>query len=79
MIRDEFRWEHSAGTHVGLVRKENEDRMAEVAIDDCRIYLVADGMGGHKAGARAAELTVQTLRASLVEWLTLESVHQAIH
>jgi len=79
VTREECRWEHSAATHVGLVRKENEDRMGEVAIDDYRIYLVADGMGGHRAGARAAELTVQTLRASLVEWLPLESVHEAIH
>ena len=79
MAQEECRWEHSAGTHVGLVRKENEDRMGEVAIDDYRIYLVADGMGGHKAGARAAALAVQTLRASLVEWLPLESIHEAIH
>ncbi len=47
----------------GTVRPNNEDR---VYCDDVRgIFIVADGMGGHEAGERAAEIAVERMRARL--------------
>ncbi|MFM7870741.1 MAG: PP2C family protein-serine/threonine phosphatase, partial [Actinomycetota bacterium] len=52
-----IRLSHGACTHVGQVRRDNED--AFVAIDG--LYVVADGMGGHSAGEVASALTVTTI------------------
>ena len=38
----------SATTHVGMVRKVNQDAFAERS--DIGVWVVADGMGGHEAG-----------------------------
>lgn len=52
----------SAGlSEVGKKRRDNEDRM--LVNDALRLYAVADGMGGHKAGEIASQLTVDTLQA----------------
>lgn len=53
-----IRLSHGACTHVGQVRRDNED--AFVAIDG--LYVVADGMGGHSAGEVASALTVTTIK-----------------
>lgn len=47
----------AASTHVGMKRQSNEDRYAIVA--DLGLYLVADGMGGHKAGQVASHLAAE--------------------
>ena len=45
---------------IGKKRKTNEDALL---IDDpLGLYVVADGMGGHRAGEVASELVVETLR-----------------
>ena len=43
-------------------RTENQDRVDVVAATDALLMIVVDGMGGHAHGARAAEVTVATLK-----------------
>lgn len=51
----------SAGiTDVGIKRKTNEDAL--LVDDELGLYVVADGMGGHRAGEVASKLVVETLR-----------------
>lgn len=47
-------------THVGLRRKVNEDSL--LVRDDCRLWVVADGMGGHEAGDVASGKVAEALR-----------------
>lgn len=47
-------------THVGMVRKINEDACLELTWDG--LWAVADGMGGHAAGDYVSSLAVDTLR-----------------
>lgn len=59
----------SAGlTDVGLVRERNEDVWAQLEKE--RVYVLADGMGGHRAGDVAAREAVRTFCEILKEKLT---------
>jgi protein phosphatase len=46
-------------TNVGMKRTHNEDAFA--LIDEERLYLVADGMGGHASGEVASKMAIETL------------------
>ncbi|MDH3884372.1 MAG: protein phosphatase 2C domain-containing protein, partial [Desulfobacterales bacterium] len=51
----------SAGiTDIGRRREQNEDSL--FFDDGMGLYVVADGMGGHKAGEVASKLVVETIR-----------------
>jgi serine/threonine protein phosphatase PrpC len=42
-------------------REENQDRVAAAVAEHAALLIVADGMGGHADGARAAQLTQQVI------------------
>ncbi|HWI54510.1 MAG TPA: protein phosphatase 2C domain-containing protein, partial [Desulfobacteria bacterium] len=50
-------------SHIGLVRKNNEDNCC--VCDDINLFAVADGMGGHKAGEIASRLALDELTSYL--------------
>lgn len=66
-----FRW--GASTHAGRVRPANQDSMYA----DAGLFVVADGMGGHRAGETASRLTVESLAESKVD--DIDSLESAIH
>lgn len=54
-----LRLKSSSATHVGMVRKLNEDSF--VSRDDAGLWAVADGMGGHQGGDLASQKVVRAL------------------
>ena len=48
-------------------RSENQDRVDVFANENALLMAVVDGMGGHAHGARAAEVTVTTLKECFAE------------
>jgi serine/threonine protein phosphatase PrpC len=48
-------------------RTENQDRLDIVVGNEAVLLIVVDGMGGHAHGARAAEVTVTTLKEAFAE------------
>jgi serine/threonine protein phosphatase PrpC len=54
-----------AKSHPGKVRSENQDRMSRFTAPLGEVFIVADGMGGHKGGATAAAMTIDGFERSL--------------
>ncbi|MEO8240865.1 MAG: protein phosphatase 2C domain-containing protein [bacterium] len=50
---------YNAKTHVGRVRKVNEDSI--LVLPDQQIWVVSDGMGGHEGGEYASRLVVDSI------------------
>ena len=49
----------SGKTDIGLKRKLNEDSL--LISSELGLYVIADGMGGHKAGEVASRMVVETM------------------
>lgn len=70
-------------TDIGHVRENNEDHWGEVP--ECYFYVLADGMGGHRAGEVAAEEAVNAIcdqirtMVSPQASLNFEEAHGAMH
>jgi len=58
-LHSAFQWDSSAITHVGMVRKINEDACLERP--EVGLWVVADGMGGHSSGDLASSSIANTL------------------
>lgn len=56
-----FRWSSATLTNVGTVRQVNEDACMELLLPQSGLWVVADGMGGHKAGDLASQMIVDAL------------------
>ncbi len=52
-------WNSAQDTHVGMVRKINEDSI--LSLPDVQLWAVADGMGGYEAGNVASDMIVKSL------------------
>ena len=52
-------------THIGLVRKKNEDCCFAAEVSSGFFAIVADGMGGHSGGEVASGIVIDTARALL--------------
>jgi protein phosphatase len=66
-----MRLEVAALSHIGLVRQRNEDALGYLEPPDAgvraakgSVFLVADGMGGHRGGEIASQLAVETILSS---------------
>ena len=57
----QFKYQSYSATHVGKKRTNNEDAYGELAVEQGKIFVVCDGMGGHVAGERASAIAVQTI------------------
>ena len=58
--------QHFEKTHVGLTREENQDSVK--VIPEFGVFLVADGMGGEKAGAEASAQVVASVTRVVTEF-----------
>lgn len=63
----------SSITHRGMVRSENEDALCiEIGVQGSEpsryLFAVADGLGGHQAGATASRLALKVIQEEFRQW-----------
>jgi len=54
-----------AASDIGVVRTANQDSLFISNDPSLRLYIIADGMGGHKAGELASSMAVDSIAAYL--------------
>jgi len=65
---DASRFRSAALSDVGRARTENQDAVGEFSTPSGeRLFVVADGMGGHRGGATASRLCVETIGRAFVD------------
>lgn len=73
-------WRYGAGAHIGRVRKHNEDYF--LADPQAGLWLVADGMGGRKAGEVASAVVAKSILTAVRQGVPLvqavAQAHQAV-
>ena len=57
-----------AMTHRGLVRLHNEDSFCVETKENCHLFGVADGLGGHRGGSIASEMAIDTIKNEFEKW-----------
>lgn len=62
-------WSLGFASHMGFVRRENQDYGAAFRIGDTQVLIVADGMGGLPAGRDAAYIAVRAASVSVINAL----------
>ncbi|HKV39736.1 MAG TPA: protein phosphatase 2C domain-containing protein, partial [Blastocatellia bacterium] len=60
-------------------RGENQDAFGSLLLDDAACWVVADGLGGHRGGAVASRLAVDTILGSFHQNRTLSPAAVAGH
>lgn len=86
---DRTAWKIASSSETGRVRSHNEDCCATFENPTgARLFVVADGMGGHRGGATASQMAVQALEQAFGgaesvsgAWLAeaIRSANQAVH
>ena len=67
----------ASATHSGLVRETNED--AFWADSTIRLWIVADGMGGHRAGEVASAIVIKEIPSSIQNGKNLSEAISVAH
>jgi PPM family protein phosphatase len=57
-----------AVTHRGLVRLHNEDAFCFLSRENRALFAVADGLGGHRGGAIASQMAIDTIKTEFGKW-----------
>ena len=58
--------QYFGNTDIGMHRKENQDRIELPNNNKLKLFIVADGMGGAKAGGVASQMAIEYVKNSII-------------